>query len=48
MKRLRILLLALMLLAWTLPALPVRAVEPEMRIAVSDPDVLPGRKTRDL
>ena len=43
MKRLRILLLALILLAWTLPALPVRAAEPEMRIAVSDPDVLPGQ-----
>ena len=42
MKRLRILLLAL-LLAGMLPVLPAGAAEPEIRIAVSDTNVLPGQ-----
>ena len=42
MKRLRILLLATLLLAGSLPGMPARAEAPELRIAVSGGEVLPG------
>ena len=43
MRRLWTLLLAALLLAWSLPGIPARAEEPEMRIDVSGGEVLPGQ-----